>query len=213
MRSVSQTTLSIPAAMGLLRGGRQPYGETEAMPETGTRSENLESGTISTVFSIFISAVATGDLSRAEALLADDVEWNLMPAGQRLNGKAEVMPWLRAGTASRKEPIPISDRAAGDWGVFEYWNIGTVTEELVEFGNQQNWPWSKDPNDLIGQSYKVAQCFVWRLNADGKICLMRQYLDTGSVWTQFRVAAVPDAHPRWWASGEGRRGGLRDIGH
>ena len=139
-----------------------------------------------TPFSVFISAVASGDLISAETMLADNVEWDMMPTGEHLVGKAEVMPWLKAGAASRKEPAIRSDLAAKDWGIFEYWNIGVVTEELVAFGNQQNWPWPKDPNSLIGQKYKVAQCFVWRLNAKGKIRLMRQYLDTGSVWTQFK---------------------------
>ena len=92
-----------------------------------------------------------------------------MPTGQKLKGNAEVMPWLRAGAASRKEPVTISDLAAKDWGIFEYWNIGVVTEELVAFGNQHKWRWPKDPNGLIGQKYKVAQCFVWHLNAEGKV--------------------------------------------
>lgn len=137
------------------------------MEKTDIKNETLQRGSNRTLFSTFISAVASGDLSTAEALLADNIEWDLMPTGQRLKGKAEVMPWLRAGAASRKEPETISDLAAADWGIFEYWNIGTVTEELVAFGNQQNWPWPKDPNGLIGQKYKVAQCFVWWLNEQG----------------------------------------------
>ena len=78
------------------------------------------------------------------------------------------------------------DLTGGDWGAFEYWNIGVVTDERVAFGNREQWPWPKDPKTLIGQPYKVAQCFVWHLNQEGKIRLMRQYLDTGSVWTQFK---------------------------
>lgn len=156
------------------------------MTETDLGNWGAYSASEPTVFSVFISAVASGDLTSAETMLADDVEWNMMPTGQRLIGKAEVMPWLKAGAASRKEPATISDLAAKDWGVFEYWNIGVVTEELVAFGNRQNWPWPKEPNGLIGQKYKVAQCFVWRLDTSGKIRLMRQYLDTGSVWTQFK---------------------------
>lgn len=149
-------------------------------------SESRQPDLAVTPFSRFIAAVASGNLSAAEALLADDIEWGLMPTGQKLKGKAEVMPWLKAGAASRKEPVTISDLATKDWGIFEYWNIGVVTQELVVFGNQQKWPWPKDPNSLIGQKYKVAQCFVWHLNAEGKIRLMRQYLDTGSVWSQFK---------------------------
>ncbi len=139
-----------------------------------------------TPFARFIAAVVSEDLLTAETLIADDVEWDLMPTGETLKGKAEVMPWLKAGAASRKTPVTISDRSAGDWGVFEYWNIGVVTEELVAFGNHQRWPWPRDPQSLLGQTYKVAQCFVWRLDMDNKIRQMRQYLDTGSVWAQFK---------------------------
>jgi hypothetical protein len=96
------------------------------------------------------------------------------------------MPWLAAGAASEKEPEIISDLATADWGVFEYWNIGTATRELIEFGKKHGWPFPKDPDSLIGQKYKVAQCFVYRLNESAKIVLMRQYLDAGSVWAQFK---------------------------
>jgi hypothetical protein len=55
---------------------------------------------------------------------------------------------------------------AREWGVFEYWNIGTVTLELVDFGKTQNWPFPKDPASLIGQNYRVAQCFVYHLDGE-----------------------------------------------
>jgi len=157
----------------------------ETSRKAGMSNVALQPDSTATPFSTFISAVASGNLSAAEALLADDIVWGC-PTGQKLKGKPEVIPWLRAGAASRKEPVTISNLAAKDWGIFEYWNIGVVTEELVAFGNRQKWPWPKDPNSLVGQKYKVAQCFVWHLNAEGKILLMRQYLDTGSVWTQFK---------------------------
>ena len=149
-------------------------------------SEKLKESSTPTKFSILISAVAAEDMATAEALLADDIEWHMMPTGDVEKGKAEVMKWLKAGSTSRKEPVVINDLDAKSWGAFEYWNIGTVTDKLVTFGNQQKWPWPKDPNTLIGQKYKVAQCFIWHLNAEGKIYLMRQYLDTGSVWSQFK---------------------------
>lgn len=56
----------------------------------------------------------------------------------------------------------------------------------MAFGSQEKWPWPKDPNTLIGQKYEVAQCFVWHLNAESTIRVMRKYLDTGSVWTRFK---------------------------
>jgi len=138
------------------------------------------------VFSAFISAIASGDLNAAETKLSDGIEWHQMPYGRKLTGKREVMPWLKAGAASQKEPEIINDVAANDWGVFEYWNIGTVTPELIEFGKSQGWPFPKDPNSLVRQKYKVAQCFVYHLDVQGKIDMMRQYLDTGSVWAQFK---------------------------
>ena len=149
-------------------------------------SKKLEKRATPTGFSKLISAVAAEDMGAVEAQLADDVEWDMMPTGEIVKGKANVMHWLKAGSTSRKEPVVINDLDAKDWGAFEYWNIGTVTDQLVAFGNQQKWPWPKDPNTLIGQKYKVAQCFVWHQNAEGKIYLMRQYLDTGSVWAQFK---------------------------
>ena len=30
----------------------------------------------------------------------------------------------------------------------------------------------------------MAECFVYHLNAEGKIDVMREYLDAGSVWAQ-----------------------------
>jgi ketosteroid isomerase-like protein len=148
------------------------------------RNETIKSAP--TKFAILIAAVAAEDIATVEAQLADDVEWDMMPTAETVKGKAGVMQWLKAGSTSRKEPEVINELDAGNWGAFEYWNIGTVTDELVKFGNQQQWPWPKDPNTLIGQKYKVAQCFVWHLDAGGKIYLMRQYLDTGSVWSQFK---------------------------
>ena len=158
--------------------------ENETMMDQG--SEELKKNPPPTKFSILISAVAAEDLATVEAQLADDVEWDMMSTGEIVKGKDKVMQWLKVGSTQHKEPAVISDLADKNWGVFEYWNIGTVTEKLVTFGNQQKWPWPKDPNSLIGQKYKVAQCFVWHLNANGKICLMKQYLDTGSIWSQFK---------------------------
>ena len=148
--------------------------------------EGLKPGSKDTPFSIFLWAVASGDTATAEAQITDDVEWGLMPYSKVLKGKNEVIPWLQAGATDQKRPITISNAATRDWGIFEYWNIGTVSRELIEFGNERKFPWPQDPNNLIGQQYKVAQCFIYHINADGKIDLIRQYLDAGSVWAQFK---------------------------
>ena len=118
--------------------------------------------------------------------MADGIEWDQMPYNQKVRGKKDVMKWLTAGSKSEKKPEVINDVLADKWGVFEYWNIGTATKELIEFGVKQGWPFPNDPTSLIGQTYRVAQCFVYHLDDAGRIDLMRQYLDAGSVWAQFK---------------------------
>ncbi len=146
--------------------------------------EALKEGSKATPLSALIWAIASGDLITVEAQVADDIEWGLMPYNKVLKGKDEVMPWFKAAVADKKTPLMITNALAGDWGVLEYWNIGTVSEEVIKFGNEQKWPWPKNPESFLGQKYKVAQCFVYHLNSERKIDLMRQYLDTGSVWAQ-----------------------------
>jgi hypothetical protein len=110
----------------------------------------------------------SGDLTTAEAQLADDVEWDLMPYNHIIKGTKEVIPWLKAGAASQKEPVVISDLATKGWGVFELWNIGTLTEDTVEFGKQLGWPFPEDPISLIGRKHKVPVCFVYHINAEDR---------------------------------------------
>lgn len=78
------------------------------------KNRALQADSTATPFSIFISTVVSGNLSAAEALLADDIEWDLMPTGQKLKGKPEIMPWLTAGAASRKETVTISNLTANN---------------------------------------------------------------------------------------------------
>ncbi len=149
-------------------------------------NEALTPGSKATPFSTFIWAVVSEDIAAAEIQITDDIEWALMPYNKVLKGKDEVIPWLRAGSADQKKPIVITNVATKDWGVFEYWNIGTISEEVIKFGTEQKWPWPKDPNCLLGQKYRVAQCFLYHINPEGKIDFMRQYLDAGSVWAQLK---------------------------
>ncbi|HEY3790658.1 MAG TPA: hypothetical protein VGM09_02425 [Bradyrhizobium sp.] len=156
----------------------------ETIKPIDLNSEALKAGSTATPFSVFIWAIAAGDIATAEQQIADDIEWGLMPYNKMLKGKDEVIPWLRAASADQKKPVVITNAATEDWGVFEYWNIGTVSDEVVALGNQQKWPWPKDPKSYLGQKYRVAQCFVYHINRHGEIDLMRQYMDTGSVWAQ-----------------------------
>ena len=71
-------------------------------------------------------------------------------------------------------------------GVFEYWNSGTFTEGAVDFAKQLDWPIKDDLSSLVGRRYKAPVCFVYHINAEGKIDLVREYLvlDSGSVMAQ-----------------------------
>ena len=157
----------------------------QAVKPIDLSTEALKPGSRATPFSTFVWAVVSGDIATAEMQITEDIEWGLMPYNKVLRGKDQVIPWLKAASADQKEPVVITNAAARNWGVFEYWNIGTVSEEVIKFGNDQKWPWPKDPANFLGQKYRVAQCFTYHLNSERKIDFMRQYLDTGSVWAQF----------------------------
>jgi hypothetical protein len=158
----------------------------DAVKSIDLGTEALKQGSKATPFSTFIWAIVSGDIATAGAQITDDIEWGLMPYNKVLKGKDQVLPWLKAAGADQKVPVVISNAATKDWGVFEYWNIGIVSEEVIKFGNEQKWPWPKDPVSFLGQKYRVAQCFTYHINSDRKIDFMRQYLDTGSVWAQLK---------------------------
>jgi hypothetical protein len=154
------------------------------MPDINNK--DLEPDSTTTPFSRFFWAAWHDDWTTAEAQFADDVEWEMMSNNQIRKGKTGVMPWLKASKyASQKEPVPISNRADKEWGVWEYWNVGTIKEGIVEFAKQSKWPFPADASTIIGQKYKVPVCFIYHINAVGKIDLVREYLDVGSVIAQF----------------------------
>jgi hypothetical protein len=110
----------------------------------------------------------------------------MMPNAQIRKGKKEVLPFLKVAVpASHREPSIMGDLANKDGGVFEYWNVGTTTEDLIELAKELKWPFPDDPDRLVGRSYQVPVCFVYRLNEKGRIRLVREYLDTASVIAQF----------------------------
>ena len=147
-------------------------------------SDALKPGSTSTPLSTLIWAIAAGDLATVESQVADGIEWGLMPYNKVLKGKAEVMPWFKAAVADKKRPVVVTNAFADGWGVLEYWNIGTVSEDVIRLGNERTWPWPGDPQGFLGREYRVAQCFVYRVDGEGRIELMRQYLDPGSIWAQ-----------------------------
>lgn len=140
----------------------------EAMKPLDFDAGDAKAGLGETPMSAFIAAIAAGDMATAEAQITDDIEWGLMPYNKVLKGKREVLPWLKAASSDQKKPTVITNAMAENWGVFEYWNIGIVSKEVIQFGNEQGWPWPKDPNTLLGQKYRVAQCFVYHLTQTEK---------------------------------------------
>jgi hypothetical protein len=167
-----------------------PVPETTSAASAQKQSMNdkdLEQGSTATPFSTFFWAALKDDWATAEAQLADDIEWDMMPNNQIRKGKADVLPFLKASKyASAKEPIPIHNRADKEWGVWEYWNVGTVDKGIVEFAKQSKWPFPADISTIIGKKYKVAVCFVYHINAKGQIDLLREYTDIASIMTQFK---------------------------
>jgi len=147
--------------------------------------KDLAPGSTATPFSTFFWAALKEDWTTAEAQYAEDVEWDMMSNNQIRKGKADVMPWLKAGKyGSQKEPVAISNRADKEWGVWEYWNIGTISEGIVEFAKQSKWPFPGDPRALIGRKYKVPVCFIYHINVAGQIDLVREYVDVSIVMAQ-----------------------------
>jgi hypothetical protein len=158
-----------------------------AAQKQGMNNKDLERGSTATPFSTFFWAALKDDWPTAEAQLADDIEWDMMSNNQIRKGKTDVLPWLTASKyASQKEPVPLSNRADAEWGVWEYWNVGTLEKGIVEFAKQSGWPFPADVSAIIGKKYKVPVCFIYHINAAGKIDLVREYVDVGSVIAQFK---------------------------
>jgi hypothetical protein len=158
-----------------------------AAEKQGMNNKDLERGSTATPFSTFFWAALKDDWPTAEAQLTDDIEWDMMSNNQIRKGKTDVLPWLRASKyASQKEPVPLSNRADTEWGVWEYWNVGTLEKGIVEFAKQSGWPFPADVSAIIGKKYKVPVCFIYHINAAGKIDLVREYVDVGSVIAQFK---------------------------
>lgn len=58
------------------------------------------------------------------------------------------------------------------------------TEKKRSYRNS-SWKFPHDPKTLIGRTYKLPVCFVYHINAQGKIDKVREYLDTSSLMAQF----------------------------
>ena len=77
----------------------------ETIKPINLNNEALKSGSKATPFPTFLFAVVSGDIAAVEMLIADNIEWGLIPYNKVLKGKDEVIPWLKAALADQKEPI------------------------------------------------------------------------------------------------------------
>lgn len=154
--------------------------------ETKKSLKNLVKGKNPSPFATLAVALLSDDWATVEAKLADNIKWNMMPNAQNRKGKKNVVKFLKASYyAAKRKPKLIHDQVSKDWGCFEYYNIGITDKSIVEFVKQSKWPFP-DPSKLVGRKYKVPVCFVWHRNPKGKIDLIREYLDVGSLVTQFK---------------------------
>ena len=111
-----------------------------------------------------------------------------MPNMKKFKGQKDVVELCKGGKlASEKTPEILFDVATHEWGIFEYMNRGTITKELTAFAGSSGWQFPRDPRTLVGQQYEVAVCFVYHVNAKGKIYLLHEYLDLGSLMKQFKL--------------------------
>jgi hypothetical protein len=140
-----------------------------------------------TVFRRLFESGRKNDFDTMADTIADDCEWVLMPNMKTFKGKQAVVELCKGGKlASDKTPDIMFDVAAPNWGVFEYMNRGTITKELAAFAATSGWQFPVDPSTLVGRQYSVPVCFVYHINAQGKIYLLHEYLDLGSLMTQLK---------------------------
>jgi hypothetical protein len=117
----------------------------------------------------------------------ENCEWTMMPNMKTFKGKKAVVEMCKQGKlASDKTPEIIFDEANSEWGVFEYMNRGTITKELSALAATTDWQFPVDPSTLVGRQYAVPVCFVYHLNAKGKIYLLHEYLDLGGLMKQLK---------------------------
>lgn len=139
-----------------------------------------------TPFSRFAYHLLSGEDEAAKAQLADDVVWNLMPNGAALKGKEQVYEFLKPAflSVADRRPELLGNVSLGDWGVFEYWNVGTIDERVIDFARSCWGTLPADASGKVGQEFRIPVCFVYHVNAAEKVDLVREYMDTGSFVTR-----------------------------
>jgi hypothetical protein len=140
-----------------------------------------------TVFRTLFESGWHNDFDTMADTIDENCEWTLMPNMKIYKGKKDVVALCKSGKlASDKTPEILFDVATAEWGVFEYMNNGVITKELTAFAKVSGWQFPKDPSTLVGEHYSVPVCFVYHINAKGKIYLLHEYLDNASLMKAFK---------------------------
>jgi ketosteroid isomerase-like protein len=161
-----------PASKAIADSGEGPQGTSSAKSSFGVFRTLFESG-------------RNNDFEAMADTIAEDCEWVLMPNMKTFKGKKAVVELCKGGKlASEKTPEVLFDDANPTWGVFEYMNRGVITKEFSAFAATSGWKFPGDAGSLVGKSYDVAACFVYHINENGKIYLLHEYLDLGSLMKQ-----------------------------
>jgi hypothetical protein len=154
----------------------------ETAPSPGVNAKTSEF----TVFRTLFESGRDNDFDAVAETIADDCKWVLMSNMTSFKGKKDVVALCKAGKlASEKNPEIISDRATSEWGVFEYMNRAVITESLSALAATSGWQFPADPSTLVGRKYEVPVCFVYNIDAQGKIYRVHEYLDLASLMEQF----------------------------
>ena len=157
---------------------------TSAAPNAAPTTNQKE---VRTVFRTLFESGKANDFETMATTIADDCEWVMMPNMQKFKGKAACVELCKKGKlSSDKTPDIMTDVATAEWGAFEYINNGTITKDLVHLGAlDPSFKLTADDSALVGKKYSVAVCFVYRINAQGKIVQLHEYLDMEGLKKQF----------------------------
>ncbi len=92
-------------------------------------------------FRMIAEAGLGGDLDTMMASIDKDCKWVFMSTGQVFQGEREIKLFLERGFRGSVKTLEIrNDVACGEWGVLEYINRGTLTEEATAFGEMLDEP-------------------------------------------------------------------------
>jgi steroid delta-isomerase-like uncharacterized protein len=166
------------------------------MQTVGRQLGNVGTGPETNVARLVAQALTSDDIESVVDLFAPDGEWVIMATGETFLGHDQIRELATRSVTERNhpagpgiKPINISTSPQGtklsweypEWGVFQYMKRGAITKELSTIAATSGSESPIDPNALVGRPYEVPVCFVYHVNARGKIYLLHEYLDLGSL--------------------------------